>query len=703
MASNDRYATDALAAAPTHGEWTTDTLCGKCRELDLGFEIGPGISNSVNHTYVYHASSCPFCQFIDAIARAAHASSTTVRNTPETDASGNDLDVLAPITRGLLYLDTMVMSHDEGRHLNDGYLLRVMPNLPRLRDDHWPGSAQNLRDVYAWSCVNQVVPYLPLRRTSVDSNFMKLCIACCQTQHVKQCANPDQGSVARLNNSSEFHLIDCKERTLVQAHGGLKYVALSYVWGKPNQQEDSATKTQTKGEPLLPIHLPKTIEDAIKVTLQLGFQYLWVDKYCITQSVQHGELQRQLATMDSIYHCAAITIIAASGENADSGLPGVSSKPRSAPLSITINGVTWASGVRDTHTAVAKSVWATRGWTYQEDFFARRRLIFTEEQVFFECKQYWGNESLPLAISAKGDLSTYLSVVSLQKSRSALSLIDHIKVFTNRDLTYQSDALDALQGIFASFSREPRPIKQLWGIPTATIGYGPRFRHNDLHSILAFGLTWDNAGSESATRREGFPSWSWAGWITPVNWVVVNAVTEVPVRFSVLKQDGIFMSLTEDLIDSILLDNHNKTSIYTYKLRIEAEVAHVRFCDFREHFGYGGWQTSTYNFKYAVLGVDESNVKHVWLLHHTPTTEDREVLHEVLCREDKVKCVLVSSGYGIVVREVKGVYERLGLLELRSRHSRYVDYFHRGEKYGNTDGLHLRDFFPVTVQEVILG
>jgi hypothetical protein len=70
------------------------------------------------------------------------------------------------------------------------------------------------------------------------------------------------------------------------------YLALSYVWGS---QKARAVHT---GEKLS--SLPQTIEDAIIVTLKLGFQYLWVDMYCIKQDNQN-HVGDQIRHMDLVY------------------------------------------------------------------------------------------------------------------------------------------------------------------------------------------------------------------------------------------------------------------------------------------------------------------------------------------------------------------------------------------------------------------
>ena len=94
---------------------------------------------------------------------------------------------------------------------------------------------------------------------------------------------------------------------------------MSYRWG---QKDHGGSFNEA-----LPADIPLTIEDAITVTQLLGFEYLWVDRYCINQGNEE-EMVQQCSRMDVIYSGAEITIIAAAGQDPSFGLPGVSRRPR---------------------------------------------------------------------------------------------------------------------------------------------------------------------------------------------------------------------------------------------------------------------------------------------------------------------------------------------------------------------------------------
>lgn len=110
-----------------------------------------------------------------------------------------------------------------------------------------------------------------------------------------------------------------------------------------------------------------------------------VDALCIKQENTPEKFQ-QLSIMDVIYQCASVTIIALSGEDSATGLPGVSTKTPRVP-----QGAEWIGGkqfltvfpmlTQDTEGAK----YSTRAWTMQEALLTRCRLFFTNNQVHYRC------------------------------------------------------------------------------------------------------------------------------------------------------------------------------------------------------------------------------------------------------------------------------------------------------------------------------
>jgi hypothetical protein len=97
------------------------------------------------------------------------------------------------------------------------------------------------------------------------------------------------------------------------------------VWGTSSLEE----KEQNIGPmaKLLDDGVLEVIEDAMVFFLKLGRRYLWVDKYCIDQNDDDAK-HLQIQNMDHVYEAAYATIVAATGTDASSGLPGIGRVPR---------------------------------------------------------------------------------------------------------------------------------------------------------------------------------------------------------------------------------------------------------------------------------------------------------------------------------------------------------------------------------------
>ncbi|KAF0320021.1 C6 transcription factor [Colletotrichum asianum] len=104
--------------------------------------------------------------------------------------------------------------------------------------------------------------------------------------------------LAVVPSGTDIHLPNNREYMgeLEPASSRQKYVALSYVWGPPSV-ESNEPETESlecpNGTPLT--DLPTVISDAMSVAINMGFDYLWVDKYCIDQkdeAVRHGQISQ---------------------------------------------------------------------------------------------------------------------------------------------------------------------------------------------------------------------------------------------------------------------------------------------------------------------------------------------------------------------------------------------------------------------------
>ena len=228
---------------------------------------------------------------------------------------------------------------------------------------------------YRGRIVNSISPDFTRIRTWIDE-----CHSLRPTCHVK-CKS------LRKNMGFQSRVIDCWTRQIVPMTRDLEYLALSYVWGKATDDENSQT-SQTSG--FVPFPAPKTIKDAMLVVRGVGKRYLWVDRYCIWQS-ENRHLQIQ--NMHEIYRNALSTIVPVEADNARSGFSGVSS-PRCDQLRFWTNAGLLVFTFPHISYHLLSSIWLTRGWTYQEAFLSRSCIFFTKDQVYFACRSGYQSEAV---------------------------------------------------------------------------------------------------------------------------------------------------------------------------------------------------------------------------------------------------------------------------------------------------------------------
>jgi Heterokaryon incompatibility protein (HET) len=188
----------------------------------------------------------------------------------------------------------------------------------------------------------------------------------------------------------ELPVIDLTNNCLIIPEASVRYVTLSYTWGRAQ----SLTSSKSNFEELhasdgLGRHtkeLPRTIVDAIKLTLKLRECFLWIDALCITQD-DASDQKTQFMRMDHIYQNSILTIVACTGADADSGMPGVHPGTRfPAQHTTEIHGQRLIShDIEKWRKEVSLSVWDKRAWTYQEIICSNRLLIVGKSQMHFNC------------------------------------------------------------------------------------------------------------------------------------------------------------------------------------------------------------------------------------------------------------------------------------------------------------------------------
>jgi len=179
-------------------------------------------------------------------------------------------------------------------------------------------------------------------------------------------SSPSQLSTGFINLLPSLHFIDVDKNCLTTLQSPDRYIALSYVWGacKTLHTTKNTLGGLMKSGSLLAAQdqLPAVIKDAMRLTKDLGEHYLWVDCLCIVQD-DYTAKQDTINKMNLLYENALLTIIAATGDNADAGLPGV--RPNTRVLNQESAIITEDLKLIAPHSlkVLERSTWASRAWT----------------------------------------------------------------------------------------------------------------------------------------------------------------------------------------------------------------------------------------------------------------------------------------------------------------------------------------------------
>ncbi|KAI1858895.1 uncharacterized protein JN550_012354 [Neoarthrinium moseri] len=513
---------------------------------------------------------------------------------------------------------------------------------------------------YKGVCAKEVSPRF-------DPNIVGSWLNECQSSHV----------ICQSHHSSyqPDNLIDCQTRQIISVQSletPPTYIALSYVWGKSNKQA-----ANIDAESVLPATAVPVIEDTLEVAVSLGYRYVWIDKYCVDQR-DGWKKHEQIMHMDSIYSNAALTIVAAAGEDESHGLPGVGKdrKGKKAPFQHDNFSVSWVPP--SPRREILGSRWATRGWTFQEAVLSPRCLVFTQYQMYFECRTACCYESLNINIQkAPNDILPWLFEFMkprlfvgdqgnepgqhhphTTKRDRFMAYVECAEKYSRRTLSYDEDSLNAFAGMIKRFEATDRlPVRHIWGVPF----FDPRDDTSpsdivDYVGFLMAGLSWWHDGEQrEPRRRKGFPSWSWTGWEGGITWprAVHDFEIQAPADYMLASiqlsfEDGSTRSIPD------VRDNRpgaDKLGQYPKALLVQTVAVPGKFLSMQRGL---------------ICILDKAAT---WR-PSKPGVEESKVVQNVQSGAYKALRLgsLGDAGFVLVVKKRKGSFYRVGILELRKEY-----------------------------------
>jgi len=133
-----------------------------------------------------------------------------------------------------------------------------------------------------------------------------------------------------------------------------------------------------------------------------------------------------------------------------------------------------------------------------------------------------------------------------------------------------------------------------------------------------------------------------------------------PKSIDAVRTDGSTEPLTADLAEQIFENAFGEGYLYTYHLRIEAEVIQVAFIPHRKEL------SSCYTYRaFESTPYSPVRVSSEWPLEPTLYLTADDDLHTALCGQS-FDCIVLGNEYGLVVGERMVISKELG----ESSHSR---------------------------------
>ncbi|KAI1350295.1 HET-domain-containing protein [Xylaria sp. FL0043] len=340
-----------------------------------------------------------------------------------------------------------------------------------------------------------------------------------------------------------------------------RYLTLSHCWGRVTPLRTTAATCEAWHTALPWNQLPKTFQDTIELTRELGERFLWIDSLCIVQD-DPADLDAQIELMGAIFEGSYCTIAAVDAKGVDGSLTIDRGLFLSGPDDITTARLWMKAGEVGVHSPgpneaenirkarlwlegrsrdelsdniyeviidkvvqygasynrLLTKAWYSRGWVYQERELSRRCIFFTEKGLSWRCNQYWDTENTGIPECRDRptdyDLETTVRVgdYTYDVSHNLCMLWQHtIENYSATKLTYLSDKDKAIKGL------EERLTTRF----DAVFHFGI-LNYQTNRRILHQQLLWK---SESTHKRLfgnnpefRCPTWSWMAINGPVKW-----------------------------------------------------------------------------------------------------------------------------------------------------------------------------------------
>jgi hypothetical protein len=228
--------------------------------------------------------------------------------------------------------------------------------------------------------------------------------------------------VEATTKSSKISAKICHSEGLPKA---TPYLTLSHCWGSTKFLTTTRANLSSFETALPASSLSRTFQDALFATVNLGFQYIWIDSLCIVQD-DPKDWEKEALLMHDVYRNSSCNISASGFSNGAEGFILDERRINPAPMAVSFHRRPSRSKSSACQNATKKAyqmiygypwqelhrgVIFRRAWTLQEQFLvsvlinrglrsksnyqANNTVHFEDHQVYWECKRTIASEAWP--------------------------------------------------------------------------------------------------------------------------------------------------------------------------------------------------------------------------------------------------------------------------------------------------------------------
>jgi hypothetical protein len=242
--------------------------------------------------------------------------------------------------------------------------------------------------------------------------------------------------------------------------------------------------------------------------------------------------------------------------------------------------------------------------------------------------------------------------------REPQQIYEILTEYARKDMTYESDGLNAIIGVLHAFSKSDTPIEfnSYAGLPL--LGSPSR-------KVFLSALLW-SAHIPKRRRSGDFPSWSWVGWTGGFRYHEISRSVDDGIRVRLVKQDGSIISWKEFVKSGGMKENPLPLSRHI-ELFVQTTFVQITYLA-TSLIQYGGayvfpiQQFTGGKVRYAMISLDYG---------FSPSGKLDDELHATVVNNPTKCMVLIPPdneqklyGIGLLLRPVGDVFERFGSVQM---------------------------------------